>query len=381
MTLSPLRELELLLRPAGAGLHVVSTGREARDRLWRVWYGTGDEGEVRARFRERLKAIAGARVLVLGVPSDTGAGVRRGSNLAPLVVREEIATAQRDWWSRVQLEGVVDVGDVVCVPQLLADEMLSEAQKLASRAALFPEAPELPLPVSPLDITGRVVELLLTLNPHARLMVVGGDHSVAWPVAEALAKRHAQLGIVQPDAHTDLLESRLGVRICFATWSFHANELLGRGGRLVQVGVRASRQTKEHWEGTLGVRQFWADECLADGPATIERIVAHLHAAGVHQLYFSNDIDGTDGLIAPSTGTPEPNGLTPDFVKALIRRLAREFDLVAGDLMEVAPPIGSADERARTLSLSVEYFLEAVSALLQRRGAGGVAVSGSSAQE
>ena len=54
-------------------------------------------------------------------------------------------------------------------------------------------------------------------------------------------------------------------RICFATWAYHANELVGRGGRLVQVGVRASGARSEHWESTLGVRQFWADEVAARG--------------------------------------------------------------------------------------------------------------------
>ncbi len=46
------------------------------------------------------------------------------------------------------------------------------------------------------------------------------------------------------------------MKYCCATWSYHANGRLGRGGRLVQVGVRASGHDREHWESTLGVRQF-----------------------------------------------------------------------------------------------------------------------------
>src|SRR6188472_686927 len=65
-----------------------------------------------------------------------------------------------------------------------------------------------------------------------------------------------QLSIVQPDAHTDLLPDRLGIPICFATWSYHANELIGRQGRMVQVGTRASRFPREYWESRLDVRQF-----------------------------------------------------------------------------------------------------------------------------
>ena len=103
----------------------------------------------------------------------------------------------------------------------------------------------------------RVLELVFRLNPTAKPMVLGGDHSVAWPVAAALhAHRRDRWAIVQPDAHTDLLAERLGVRYCFATWSYHANELLGRDGRLVQVGIRASGHDRGHWEGGLGVRQL-----------------------------------------------------------------------------------------------------------------------------
>src|SRR5207237_8748792 len=111
-----------------------------------------------------------------------------------------------------------------------------------------------------------------------------------------------------------------GVKYCFGTWSYHANELLGRGGRLVQVGTRASRFDRKHWETTLGVRQFWAEECRANPGAMLDAIVAHLKGAGVTSVYFSNDIDGTDEEFASATGTPEPGGLSPEFVLELTRR-------------------------------------------------------------
>ena len=141
----------------------------------------------------------------------------------------------------------------------------------------------------------------LGVQHHVELSVevvpafLGGDHSVAWPVAETLAKhRRDRWGIVQPDAHTDLLAERLGIKYCFATWSYHANELLGRDGRLVQVGVRASRHPRQHWESTLGVRQFWADEIRRDPERALDDVIAHLQKLAVTGVYFSNDIDGTD---------------------------------------------------------------------------------------
>ncbi|MFT3764358.1 MAG: arginase family protein [Minicystis sp.] len=199
--------------------------------------------------------------------------------------------------------------------------------------------------------------------------MLGGDHSTAWPAAAALARaRAAPWGIVQSDAHTDLLAERLGITYCFATWSYHANELLGRGGRLTQVGIRASRHDRGHWEASLGVRQFWAEECRARPAEALDAVVAHVKATGVRGVYFSNDIDGTDASWASATGTPEPGGLDPEWLVELIRRLGREVGLLGGDVMEVAPPLGPTPEAAaRTVGLAVRYLRETIAAVLASR--------------
>ena len=66
---------------------------------------------------------------------------------------------------------------------------------------------------------------------------------------------------------------------------------------MVQVGIRATRFDRGHWESTLGVRQFWADECRAHPSEAIDAVIAHLRSAGVTSVYFSNDIDGTDAAM------------------------------------------------------------------------------------
>jgi agmatinase len=238
--------------------------------------------------------------------------------------------------------------------------MLSPSQLAASRRSMYPGVDE-PIPVSPLSIAERALDLVFTLNPGVAPIVLGGDHSTAWPVAAALSRVRKDWGIVQPDAHTDLLEERLGIKYCFATWSFHANELLGRGGRMVQIGTRASRRDRAHWERTTGVRQFWAEECRARPAEVLDELIAHLKARGVTSVYFSNDIDGTDAIWADATGTPEPDGLTPELVVALIRRLGDEIGLCGGDVMEVAPVLGSA----ATVDLAVRYLRETIAAVLR----------------
>jgi agmatinase len=184
-------------------------------------------------------------------------------------------------------------------------------------------------------------------------------------VVKALARRGPALGVVQVDAQTDLLEERLGVRYCFGTWSFHANELLGRGGRLVQVGTRASARDRAHWEASTGVRQLWAEDVRGDPEGAIAEVLRHLAERGVARVYFSNDIDGTDAAFAAATGVPEPAGLDPDLVVRLLRRLAGSFEHAGGDVMEVAPGLaGSPEENERTMAVAVRYLRETIAASL-----------------
>jgi agmatinase len=363
--MEPLEELRHLLRPAGGGIHLVSSGRAEQQEWQRRLYRAGSDDEVERRFAAAFESIASARAFLLAIPSDVGAGIVRGANLGPQAIRTALWERDPDWLDRYD-GTVVDLGDVFVIPQLLHDDMLTEAQKRASQRSIYPSLhadDAARMPVSPLSIAERALDLIFSLNPAVAPLVIGGDHSTAWPVVAALARaRRDRWGIVQPDAHTDLLSERLGVKYCFATWSFHANELLQRDGRLVQVGTRASRYSRQHWEATTGVRQFWADECRARPAEVLDAIVEHLRARGVESVYISNDIDGTDSAFADATGAPEPDGLEPQFVVTLIRRLAEKIGVLGGDVMEVAPSLGN---REKTVHLAAEYLVEVVNAVVR----------------
>jgi len=384
-----------MLRPPGRGIPVFSAGKGAGDRMLSAQLGfvrgaALDSGaDLAALWRESIseERMARSKVVVLGVPLDTGAGIRRGAMEGPHGVREALGL-HPEWAGWLRSGQVLDLGDIFVNPHLLSDDMLSDSQLDRCRASMYPELSveqRLGLPVSALSQARAVLERIFNINSGVRLFVLGGDHSVAWPVAQALASRYpGELGILQSDAHTDLLPSRLGVRICFGTWSFHANELIGRGGRLVQLGIRQSGRDRAHWESTTGVRQHWADEInsrlapAAGDPvglrsvtdAFIDELIAHYRQCGVKKIYFSNDIDGTDAAWASSTGTPADGGLTPEFLLRVIERLGSEFDWVGSDIMEVAPPIGDADSRARTCELAARYSVASIRAMLAR-GAGG----------
>ena len=364
-------ELARLLTPAGGGVHVVSTGLAETRALQRAIYRADSDNQVVPRWRAALRSIPEARVAILGVPSDCGAGFTRGANKAPAVLRQTLLSEPDH---PVFDAGVVDVGDVRVVPHLLSDDMVSAEQMLATRAALYGDA-DCTLPVSPLDQCARVLDHLYALEPNIVPVVVGGDHSIGWPafsraLAHAESTRGQRVGLLHFDAHTDLLPERLGVKYCFATWAYHANELLGRDGRLVQVGIRASGRDRQHWESTLEVRQYWPDEVASrSGEDIAGEIITRFRDLGVDAVYVSNDIDGTDIEYAAATGTPEGDGLHPDFVSRLTRDVTGAFPMIGGDLVEVAPPLagGRPGEPERTLATARAYLGDLIEAGLGKR--------------
>ena len=69
-----------------------------------------DGWPIQARFEAGIDKISSARAIVLGVPSDVGAGYRRGANLGPQAIRSGLLAADRDlrgWYDR---RGIVDMG-------------------------------------------------------------------------------------------------------------------------------------------------------------------------------------------------------------------------------------------------------------------------------
>ena len=335
MPLSALDRLRCFLRPAGNGIYTLSTGFYA-GKLQQLLYGTND---IATAWEDGLSRIRRIQKVIIGIPSDTGAGIRKGANFGPIGIREAYLSTRGHY-----PKDCLDLGDIICIPHLLEDSMLSENQKRDSRLALYGPnyASDSSLPVSPLSLLEAVLKSLWELNPKLETLILGGDHSISWPVIRALSLAGKKFAILHFDAHSDLLESRLGVRYCFGTWAFHAMKLLPPH-HLVQVGIRTSRKTKEEWEALHPVRQYWANEVESDEEGTIEKILTHFHSLKV-PLYISNDIDGTDMTFAPATGTPEAKGLKPSFIKRLIQRCRENFEILGGDIVEVAPTLsGSMD--------------------------------------
>lgn len=351
-SLSAIDRLRLFLRPPGRGIWTASTGGGYASSVLKKLYGTDSPKEVNVAWEEGLQRLRRIEGVVLGIPSDTGAGLMRGANFGPIGIREAYLAKYGSY-----PKGILDIGDVIVIPQLLHDSMLSDSQIDSSRRALYPSVSEA-LPVSPLSIAEGVLTALLELNPYLKIFILGGDHSVSWPAMVYCHKKLGdEFGVLHFDAHTDLLEERLGVKYCFGTWAAHALKLM-KPQHMVQVGIRTSGQTKEHWMAKYPLLQVWAKEVAGREEAVIKQIVQHFKAHGVRNVYISNDIDGTDDAEAPATGTPEANGLHAGFVQSLVKRVAAEFTLLGGDIVEVAPPLSGARDFAteKTCVLAAEYL-------------------------
>jgi agmatinase len=156
---------------------------------------------------------------------------------------------------------------------------------------------------------------------------------VSSPAILAQADRHDErLTVLQMDAHADLRAEYEG------TPNSHASAMarvLDRAD-VVAVGVRGvSREEVDVSASAEGSTLIWADE-MWDGDEWMDRAIAALGP----RVYLTFDVDYFDPSLMPSTGTPEPGG--GDWYRTLrfLKRVFAERDVVAADVVELAPSPG-----------------------------------------
>ena len=179
------------------------------------------------------------------------------------------------------------------------------------------------------------------LDRGKRVGVLGGDHSVALGLMQALAERYDDFGILHIDAHCDLRDAYEGFVHSHASIMRHALGLPGLS-KMVQVGVRDNCEEEiEVIRGSGGVVQLFSDHTLSGRSfhgetwsAMTDDIVRELP----ENVYVSFDVDGLDPSLCPGTGTPVPGGLAYEQALYLVERLgATERNIVGFDLSEVSP--------------------------------------------
>jgi arginase family enzyme len=176
----------------------------------------------------------------------------------------------------------------------------------------------------------RLVKVVRELLQRGmRPLLLGGDQSITHYALAALTSEVPRFGVIHFDAHHDLLPS--------ASLS-HANALRAavdseRVESLVQIGLRmVERMSPYAVRVPCPKRQVvTAREARAGGAlAVLEALPKDV------PYYLSFDIDCIDAALARETGTPAYGGLSFELALDLVDYIARNFDLIGADFVEVA---------------------------------------------
>ena len=190
--------------------------------------------------------------------------------------------------------------------------------------------PEMELPfgeLAPLmDEINRVASEILSRDKF--LVTLGGEHSITPPLVAAAAKKYPGLSVLQIDAHADLRDCYMGTTHNHACAMRRTLE----HAPITQVGIRSMSTEEAAVASSLETSIFY-DVTMREDPAWIDRVVSTLR----DPVYITIDVDGMDPAIMPSTGTPEPGGLSWYETLALLRATIRQRQVVACDVVELSP--------------------------------------------
>ncbi|WP_137121786.1 agmatinase [Segeticoccus rhizosphaerae] len=260
----------------------------------------------------RLDEVPDADIAILGIPFDSGVSYRPGARFGPEHIRASSKLLRpynpaldTSPFARMQ---VADAGDLAINPFDIA-EAIEQIQTGATRVA-----------------TG-----------DRRLLVLGGDHTIALPLLRVAAERHGPVAVVHFDAHLDTWDTYFGAPYTHGTPFRRASEegLLDKS-RCLHVGTRGPlyADTDLADDTHLGFQVLPStDFTVHPLPDLITRMKQRL---GDGPVYLSVDIDVLDPAHAPGTGTPEAGGLTSRELLAMLRAMT-DLNLVGADIVEVAP--------------------------------------------
>jgi agmatinase len=263
-------------------------------------------------------------VALLGIPYDGSSSYQRGAARAPEAIRRALHSPSTNSWT----ESLLDV---------MADGILEDAGDLALGSEAPPRA----------TIEAGVTRLL---DRGATPLLLGGDHSITYPILRAIRARHRRLTVLHIDAHPDLYESFEGDPYSHASPFARVLEE-GLVDRLVQVGIRTNNPHQKAQAARYGVEIVTMHD-LDGGPWRLE---------SVHPVYLSLDLDALDPAFVPGISHPEPGGLTTRQAIGLIQSIPAP--LIGADLVEYNP---DNDVRDLTARVAAKLVKEMIAKMLER---------------
>ncbi|MGH2987038.1 MAG: agmatinase [Solirubrobacterales bacterium] len=295
-------------------------------------------------YTESIEGLAGADVAIVGAPIDELVSDRPGTRFGPRAIRAASGSGGPHLDAGVDaLEAmrVIDYGDARVTP----------ADPAASHEAIE-------------RTVGEIVDA------GAIPIVLGGDHSIAEPDIRACATRHGPLGLIHFDAHTDTGREVFGAEHSHGTPMYR---LVEQGHvapeRYAQIGLRGYWPGEEEfaWQRERGITELRMRAVVERGIADV--LSEALDAVGPGPAFASIDVDVLDPAFAPSTGTPEPGGMTSADLLWACRELAGRLELVGADVVEVMPSAAGPDITALIGARIVRELLTGI-ALRRSRPAG-----------
>lgn len=276
-------------------------------------------------FGGAIKQSRTYQIAVLGIPFDEKSCYLRGAAEGPKAIRA--ASTSRALNPCTEL--AVDLEEET----VMAD--LGDVDTSGDFSAVFSRIEE------------RVGEIL---GENAVPILLGGDHSISYPIVRAFAKKFGALDILHFDAHPDLYEELYGDRFSHACpFARIVEEGLARN--LVQVGIRAATGSQRSKASAHGVKMIEMRD-ITDG----------LSLEFQNPLYISFDLDSLDPAFAPGVSHHEPGGLSTRQAIAILHNLRAE--IVGLDVVELNP---SRDLTGITAAAAVKIIKEVAGLVVKNR--------------
>jgi agmatinase len=258
-------------------------------------------------FSGLQKPYKEADYVILGVPFDVTSTYRTGARFGPTAIRQaslNIETYSFRTGLDVEDLRLHDLGDL----HVSAD----------TRKAL--ETLEL--------VTKNIVE------DRKVLVTIGGEHTVTLGITKGLGDKASRTAIVSFDAHLDLRNEFLGLKLSHTTFMRRISEE-AQPARIIEVGTRAVCKEELAYAKKAGIEFFTTEQIREQGSKqTVKQLKERL--AKCESIYLSVDMDILDPAYVPAVQNPEPDGLE---MRVLLDVLGGICDsrVVGFDVLEIAP--------------------------------------------
>lgn len=260
-------------------------------------------------------------VALIGIPFDECSSFMRGPAKAPSAIRQTLHNG--------------------------ASNLFAENGVNLDMHPLFRDLGDLTLPEGEDAIAAIETAVRQLTEQKARVLALGGDHAITYPVVKAIANAHDNLTILHLDAHPDLYDSYDGNRFSHACPFARIMET-GRVKRLVQVGIRGMNDEQHRQVEKFGVTCIEMKDYRSKNPLTLEG-----------PLYLSVDMDVLDPAYAPGVSHHEPGGLSTRKVLRLIQSIG--CPIVGADIVEVNP---DRDVNSMTAAVAAKFVKEIAGMML-----------------